>query len=344
MSIDHVSVPEESGEELYEHHSLRADKGQRLMRIDTWLTIMLPNVSRTRIKNASLADCIRVFGKPVKASYKLKPLDEVSLVLPYPPAPDAQAEQMDLDIRYEDDHLLLVSKPAGMVVHPALGHYSGTLVNGLMGYLGRQLPAHADPDAPIRPGLVHRIDKETSGLLVIAKTDTALTGLARQFFDHSCERTYYAVAWGDIKQNEGTIIGNVGRSQKDRKKFTVYPPDSEHGKHAVTHYKVLERFGCATLVQCNLETGRTHQIRVHMKHIGHTLMGDYEYGGDKVLYGQNHGRYADFISRCLSVMRRQALHAKTLGFVHPATGKWMQFDSDLPPDFQQLLQLLRNQP
>ncbi|WP_400192427.1 RluA family pseudouridine synthase [Hymenobacter sp. B81] len=322
-------------DELYEHHRIQADGRQEPMRLDKFLLNRLPNVSRTKVQTGIEAGAVQVNGKEAKSSYKVKPGDVVTVVLPEPPREDkVVAEPMSLDIPYEDEQLLLVNKPAGMVVHPAYGNWTGTLVNGLAWHI-RNLPTGRNGE--IRPGLVHRIDKDTSGLLVIGKTEWAMTHLSQQFFHHTIERTYLALVWGTPKQEQGTIRGNVGRHPKDRKLMTVFPEGSAEGKHAVTHYKVLRSFGYVSLVQCNLETGRTHQIRAHMKHLGHPLFADAAYGGAQVVYGQRTGAYKAFVERTFEVMPRQALHAKSLGFVHPTTGEQLQFETELPEDFTQAL-------
>ncbi|MBX0292791.1 RluA family pseudouridine synthase [Hymenobacter sp. HSC-4F20] len=327
---------EEDEDELYEHHRIRADRRQELLRLDKFLLNRLPSTSRTRIQNAIRAEAVQVNDRPVKSNYRVKPLDVITITLPEPPREfKVVPEPMELDIRYEDAELLLVNKPAGMVVHPAYGNWNGTLVNGLAYHL-QNLPTGRNGE--IRPGLVHRIDKDTSGLLVIGKTEWAMTHLSNQFFHHTIERTYLALVWGVPKEAEGTIRGHIGRSLKDRKVQAVYP-DGDYGKHAVTRYKVLRSFGSkVALLQCNLETGRTHQIRVHMKHIGHPLFGDATYGGDKIVYGQRTGAYKAFAEKMLALMPRQALHAKSLGFQHPVTQEHMQFEVELPLDFERLLE------
>ena len=327
----------EIGDELYEHHRIVVSRKQDLLRLDKYLLRQLPHTSRTKIQNAILAEAVQVNERPVKSSYRIKPGDTITITLPEPPIDyRVLPEPMDLDIRYEDEALLMVNKPAGMVVHPAYGNWHGTLVNGLTHHLNN-LPTGRNGE--IRPGLVHRIDKDTSGLLVIGKTEFAMTHLSQQFFYHTIERTYLALVWGIPKEAQGTIRSNIGRSIKDRKVQAVYPLDSEQGKSAVTHYKVLRTFGHVALVQCNLETGRTHQIRVHMKHIGHPLFSDATYGGNKVLYGQRTGAYKAFVDKAFEVMPRQALHAKSLGFVHPVTSAQMQFEVELPADFAAMLAL-----
>jgi 23S rRNA pseudouridine1911/1915/1917 synthase len=321
-------------EEFYEHHRIVADKGQTLMRIDHYLKHHLSNVTRTKLQNAIEAESVKVNDKPVKSSYKIKPLDVITIALSHPPrVTEIIAEDIPLDIIYEDEELLVLNKPAGMVVHPAYGNWSGTVVNALV-YHFQHLPTGRNGEA--RPGLIHRIDKDTSGLLVIAKTEFSMAHIARQFFEHTTERTYYALIWGEPKDAEGTIVGHIGRSARDRKVMAVYT-DGSQGKHAVTHYKVLKSFKYISLVQCNLETGRTHQIRAHFQHLGHPLFSDSIYGGDKILRGTTSGSYRAFVENCFQLMPRQALHAKSIGFQHPRTKQWMQFDSELPEDFKAVL-------
>lgn len=324
----------DDSDELYEHHRIVVDKGQALLRVDKFLMDRLPNVTRNKLQEAIRSESVQVNDKAVKVSYKVKPSDVITITLPDPPRDtDIIPEDIPLNILYEDNELLLVNKPAGMVVHPAYNNWTGTLVNALTYYL-QNLPTSRNGEG--RPGLVHRIDKDTSGLLVIAKTDYSMAYLAKQFFDHTIERTYFALVWGSLKEDSGTITGHVGRSPKDRRVMTVYP-DGEYGKHAVTHYKVLRRFKYVTLVQCNLETGRTHQIRAHMKFIGHPLFSDATYGGDKILQGQINGSFRTFVENAFKLMPRQALHAKSLGFKHPVTKEILQFSSELPKDFVAVL-------
>jgi 23S rRNA pseudouridine1911/1915/1917 synthase len=324
----------EQEEELYEHHRFKVDPGQEMIRIDKFLIDRLANTSRNKIQIAAKNGNIYVNGGKVKQNYRVKPGDEIAIVLSYPIRELKLIPQnIPIDIIYEDNECLVVNKPANMVVHPGYGNYSGTLVNALV-YHFDNLPK-PPKDYYGRPGLVHRIDKHTTGLLVIAKTEIALTDLAAQFFDRTTERLYYALVWGDIEK-EGTITGNIGRSQKNRKVMAVYP-NGEQGKHAVTHFKVLERFGPVTLVECKLETGRTHQIRVHFQHIGHPLFNDLEYGGNKILKGTSSSNYTKFIQNCFDLIPGQALHAKTLGFRHPITKDFLRFESELPKDFQRLL-------
>lgn len=327
-------------DELYLHQRILVDKGQVLMRIDKYLPIHSKNISRSKVQESIDAGSIKVNGLTTKSSYLVKPDDVITLTLPYPKQNfELIAENLDINIVYEDEDLLIVNKSPGMVVHPALGHRSGTLVNGLI-YHFENLPTHRNGE--IRPGLVHRIDKDTSGLVVIAKTDFAMTFLAKQFADHSIERTYYALVWGIPRERKGTVIKNIARHAKNRKIFDAYAADSEIGKHAVTHYEVLENFSHISLIKCNLETGRTHQIRVHMKSLGHPLFSDHEYGGNLIVKGQQTQKYKQFVEKCFEVLPRQALHAKSLGFVHPTTKQWMQFDSELPNDIQDCLEKWRN--
>ncbi|WP_210490057.1 RluA family pseudouridine synthase [Rufibacter aurantiacus] len=325
-------------DELYEHHRIQVDKGQALLRVDKFLMDRLPNVTRNKLQDAIKAESVRVNGKPTKASYKVKPLDVITVTLANPPRDtDVVPENIPLNIVYEDEELMMINKPAGMVVHPAYNNWSGTLVNGLVYYL-QNLPTSRNGE--IRPGLVHRIDKDTSGLLVIAKSEFAMTYLAKQFFDHSIERTYYAIVWGVPAQAKGTIVGHIGRSVKDRKVMAVYP-EGDFGKPAVTHYEVLESFTYCSLIKCNLETGRTHQIRAHMKYMGHPLFNDATYGGDKILKGQQTGSYKAFVQNTFDLLPRQALHAKSLGFIHPTTQQFVFFESELPSDFVAALEKWR---
>ncbi len=329
----------DDGRELWEHYHFTADKGQALLRIDKYLVARIINTSRNRVQQAAEAGCIFVNGKVVKSNYRVKPLDEISVVMDRPKYEnEIIPEDIPLDIVYEDNDLLVVNKPAGLVVHPGHGNYSGTLVNALA-YHFKDNPEY-DVNDP-RMGLVHRIDKDTSGLLVVAKTPDAKTSLGKQFFNKTTKRQYVAVVWGEMEETDGTIEGNIGRSLKDRLQMTVFP-DGDMGKHAVTHYHTLENLRHVAVVRCQLETGRTHQIRVHMKHIGHPLFNDARYGGDKVLRGVNSGKYMQFIHNCFDTCPRQALHAKTLGFVHPRTGKQMDFNSEIPDDMRQLIDRWEN--
>lgn len=317
-------------EELFEHHRFVADAGQGLLRIDKFLNNLLGRTSRNKIQEAARAGSVRVNEKPVKPNYKVKPGDVVQIVLAHPPREiDLIPEDIPLQIVYEDADVCVINKPAGMVVHPAYGHYQGTLVNALLHHI-QQLP---EGSASERPGLVHRLDKGTSGIMVLALNEYAMTHLSNQFFERTTDRLYTALVWGDVAEENGRIEGHIGRSLQDRKQMAVFP-DGSQGKHAVTHYRVLQRFGFATLVECKLETGRTHQIRVHMKYLGHPVFGDDRYGGDRVLKGLNTAKYKQFIQNCLEIMPHQALHARTLGFTHPVSGERLHFSSDLPEDMQ----------
>ncbi|MBN4051258.1 RluA family pseudouridine synthase [bacterium AH-315-M05] len=343
-----------SNDDLYEHHRVITDKGQQPLRIDKFLIDRLPNTSRNKIQNATIAGTILVNDKAVRSSYKVKPGDVISIVLPYPPREiEIIPEDIPLNIVYEDDELIIINKQANLVVHPGYGNYSGTLLNALAYHL-------AAPPRPVRlsspksspsvmgsggmaaegaAGLVHRLDKNTTGLMVIAKNELALTKLAKQFFDRTIDRTYISLVWGDL-EGEGTITQHIGRNLKNRKVMAVFP-GGDHGKHAVTHYKVLERFGYVTLVECKLETGRTHQIRIHFKYIGHPLFNDGEYGGNKILKGRASGKYNQFIRDCFKILPRQALHAKSLGFTHPSTGEHIFFESELPKDLIEVVEKWR---
>jgi 23S rRNA pseudouridine1911/1915/1917 synthase len=327
---------EESDEqqELFEHYRIKSDPGQSLLRIDKYLSDRIENTSRTRIQNAANAGNILVNNRPVKPNYKVKPGDIIQIVLPTPPREiELIPENIPLNIIYEDDDLLVVNKEPGMVVHPAYGNYTGTLVNALMWHF-KDLPLFNTGET--RPGLVHRLDKNTSGILVVAKNEYALNRLSRQFFERTTDRRYNALVWGIPDPPEGTITGNVGRNIKDRKIMQVFK-DGDEGKPAVTHYKVLEDLGYISLIECKLETGRTHQIRVHLSYIKHPLFNDEEYGGDQILKGTTFTKYQQFIKNCFKILPRQALHAKSLAFDHPVTGKRMSFDSDLPGDMQQII-------
>jgi 23S rRNA pseudouridine1911/1915/1917 synthase len=325
--------------ELYEHHRLEIEDGQKPMRLDKYLVCRLASTSRNRIQNAADAGNILVNQKAAKSSYKVKPGDVVSIVLSYPKTEnELVAQEIPLDVFYEDEHYIIVNKQPGMVVHPSYGHYDGTLVNALA-FRFKDLPMFSGKE--VRPGLVHRIDKDTSGLLVIAKSELALNKLAKQFFDHSCKRSYVALVWGNLPEDSGTITGHVGRNLKNRKVMDVFP-DGEYGKEAITHYRVLERLGYVNLIECRLETGRTHQIRVHMKYIGHPLFNDADYGGDKILKGTTFTKYKQFVENCFKILPRQALHAKSLGFVHPATGEEVMYNSELPEDMQKCIDKWRS--
>lgn len=328
------------GRELFEHFRFVADKGQELLRVDKFLALRLQKSSRNRIQQAAQAGCIIVNGRPVKSNYRVKPLDTVQVVMDRPRYDfEIVAEDIPLDIVYEDDTVLVVNKPAGLVVHPGHGNYSGTLVNALAWHF-RDTPDYDVSDP--RLGLVHRIDKDTSGLLVVAKTPDAKTHLGRQFFNKTTRREYVAMVWGVPEPPEGRIEGNIGRNERDRLQMAVYPPGDVRGKHAVTHYEVLEALQHVAIVRCVLETGRTHQIRVHMRHIGHTLFNDARYGGDVPLRGLRSASYNAFIANCFAACPRQALHARTLGFVHPSTGREMFFTSDIPADMSALFDRWRN--
>lgn len=326
--------------ELYEHFRVVVDKGQETVRIDKYLFERMQHSSRNRIQKAADAGCIHVNGSPVKSNYKVRPDDVITLMLDRPKHDNTiEPEDIPLDIVYEDSWLMVINKPAGLVVHPGAGNFHGTLINAVAWHL-KDLVGF-DPNDP-EVGLVHRIDKDTSGLLVIAKVPDAKTALGKQFFNKTTHRSYNALVWGNFKENEGRIEGNIARDPKDRLRMTVFPPDSDIGKSAVTHYRVLERFGYTTLVECVLETGRTHQIRAHMKHIGHPLFGDEKYGGMEIIRGQRTASYKAFIRNCLMICNRQALHARTLGFVHPHSGKQMDFTSELPTDLAMVIEKWRN--
>lgn len=322
--------------QTYEHHHLTVDSGQNLIRIDKFVVDHVAHASRTKVQAAAEAGNILVNGKPVKANYRVKPQDEISIVMSYPPHEfEIFPQDIPLDIVYEDESVIVVNKPAGMCVHPAVGNPDGTLVNALAWHL-RGLPMFANVKDP-RPGLVHRIDKDTSGLLVVAKTEHAKTELSRQFFEKTTERSYVALVWGVMDPPSGTIRGNIGRSVRDRKVMDVFPEESGIGKSAVTHYEEIERLGHVSVVRCILETGRTHQIRAHFRHIGHPLFGDSHYGGDQILRGTTFPKYRQFVTNCLAALPRQALHAKTLGFTHPETGQMMRFDSEVAADMADVI-------
>ena len=328
---------EEAG--LFEHYRLTVDPGQKALRIDKFLSNRIDNASRSRIQSAADAGNILANNKPVKPNYKVRPNDEIVIVMDYPRRElKIIPEDIPLDIVFEDDQLIVINKPPGLVVHPGHGNYSGTLVNALAYYF-KDLPLFNKEDP--RPGLVHRIDKDTSGLLVVAKTELAKNKLALQFFEKTTERRYQALVWGSVNDDEGTVTGNIGRSLKNRQVFTVFP-EGDYGKHAVTHYRVLKRIGYVSLVECRLETGRTHQIRVHMKYINHPLFNDANYGGDKILRGTTFTKYKQFVNNCFNILPRQALHAKTLGFIHPTTGEKMVFDSELPEDMATAIEKWEN--
>jgi len=333
MNFDELEKDEEP--ELFEHHTIRVDAKQSLIRIDKYLMDRLPNVSRNKVQDAIRDGYVRVNQQSIKPNYKVHPQDEIIISLPEPPRDtEVVPENIPLNIVYEDTHLLVVNKPAGMVVHPAYNNWSGTLVNALA-YHFQQLPTMEGNEG--RPGLVHRIDKDTSGLLVIAKTEKAMSGLAKQFFHHSIDRVYLALVWGEPEELQGTVDVNLGRSPKDRR-VTMAFPQGEVGRTAITHYKVLQYLRYVSLLECRLETGRTHQIRAHMKYLGHPLFNDATYGGEQILKGTKFSKYKSFVENCFKIMHRQALHARSLGFVHPVTSEHMHFDSDLPDDFQEVLE------
>jgi 23S rRNA pseudouridine1911/1915/1917 synthase len=329
---------------LYEHHRFVAAKGQEPLRVDKFLMNFIEYATRNKIQQAAKDGHVWVNGAVVKQNYKVKPGDEVKVLFEHPPHEFLLvAEDIPLNIVYEDDALLVVNKPAGMVVHPGHGNYSGTLINALLHHVENLPGGKADlpKNSNERPGLVHRIDKDTSGLLVVAKTETAMTDLAKQFFDKTSEREYMALVWGDVKDDNGTVEGNIARNPKNRLQMQVFP-EGDEGREAVTHYHVIERLGYVTLLSCRLETGRTHQIRVHMKHIGHTLFNDERYGGDRILKGTTFTKYKQFVDNAFKILPRQALHAKTLGFVHPETGEKMQFDSEIPDDMATCIEKWRH--
>jgi len=364
------SEVQEDDQELYEHYRIVVEKGQHLLRIDKFLMNRTQNATRSKIQQTADNGSILVNDKPVKSNYKVKPFDVITVVLTHPPREiELIAQNIPIDIVYEDDDLIMINKRPGMVVHPGYGNYKGTLVNALV-YHFQNLPVsklrvedtelekdieenseiirnklgqkrankkNSTAVPSLRPGLVHRLDKNTSGIMVVAKSEIAMVKLAKTFFDRNLDRIYYALVWGDFKEDTGTVTGNIGRHLKDRKKMDVFPVDSEHGKHAVTHYKVLERFGYVTLLECKLETGRTHQIRVHMQHIGHSLFNDERYGGDRILKGTTFAKYRQFVDNCFALLPRHALHAKSLGFNHPVTDKYIHFDSELPDDMQAVI-------
>lgn len=332
---DMTLLEDDEEQQLYEHFRIVVDKGQEPLRVDKYMFERLKHSSRNRIQKAADAGFVHVNDQPVKSNYKVRPLDVITLMLDAPQHDHTiEAEDIPLDIVYEDADLMVVNKAPGMVVHPGAGNFHGTLINAVAWHL-KDLSSFDANDPAV--GLVHRIDKDTSGLLVIAKTPIAKTKLGLQFFNKTTHRSYNALVWGNFNEEEGRIEGNIGRDPRDRLRMNVFPPDSEIGKSAVTHYRILERFGYVTLVECILETGRTHQIRAHMKHIGHPLFGDERYGGTEILRGQRSSTYKAFIQNCFKVCNRQALHARTLGFVHPTTGRQMDFTSDLPNDMRQLI-------
>lgn len=332
--------PNDVSDELYERFNIKVDKGQEPLRIDKFLMSRIENATRNKLQQAMNAGMVLVNGKEVRPNYKVKPSDEIILYSDVSPEEMVVLpEKMPLNIVYEDEELMVINKPAGLVVHPGSGNYNGTLLNGVAWYLQNENPSITEDNLP-RFGLVHRIDKNTSGLLVLAKTPKAMSQLAKQFYDHSVKRQYVALVWGDLRKDNGTIVAHVGRHQRFRKQFEAYP-EGDQGKEAITHYKVLERFGYVTLVECVLETGRTHQIRVHMKHIGHPLFNDDFYGGDKIVKGTVFAKYKQFVENCFAICPRQALHAKTLGFIHPTTGKEVFFSSELSDDMREVIERWR---
>lgn len=337
MQAENEFLQEEQQEELYEKKSFIIDKGQEPLRIDKWMHARIENATRNKIQKGINAGFLTVNGHVIKSNYRVRPGDKIVwITLTNPELSEIIPENIPLNIIYEDEAVMVINKPANMVVHPGIGNYSGTLLNGVAWHLLQQNPHLLEEDLP-RFGLVHRIDKNTTGLIVLAKTGEAASHLAKQFFDHTVSRKYMAVVWGNMEQDDGTIIANIARHERFRKMFTTYP-EADKGKHAVTHYKVLERLNYVTIVECILETGRTHQIRVHMKSIGHTLFNDWEYGGDQILKGTIYTKYKQFVDNCFAICPRCALHAKTLGFDHPVTGKRMFFESPLPEDMQQLIE------
>lgn len=322
------------GEEVYEHHKQIVDDNQITMRIDKFIVNQIANMTRNKIQKLADQGFVFVNDMPVKSSYKIKPKDVIKILKDFPKRDNKLVPQdIPVTIVYEDEYLVIVNKEPGMVVHPSYGHYTGTLLNALKFHIGKLAECEDDT----RPGLVHRIDKNTSGIIVVAKTPHALVHLQKQFYDRITSRRYRALVWGDFDQDQGTITGNIGRSLRNRKVMDVFPEGDEYGRHAVTHYTVLERFGYVTLVECMLETGRTHQIRAHFKHIGHPLFNDETYGGDKVLRGTTFSKYKQFVQNCFKIMPRHALHAKSLGFHHPKSNEWIQFDSDLPKDLSSVI-------
>ncbi|WP_026752203.1 RluA family pseudouridine synthase [Sediminibacterium sp. C3] len=341
MHVDTELISEEQSDALYERKVFMVDKGQEPYRIDKWVQMHMEGSTRNKVQQGIEAGFLTVNGKTVKSNYKIKPGDEIVLMsLVNPEHTVLKEEPIPLNIVYEDEVLMVINKPANMVVHPGVGNFSGTLLNGVAYYLRQQNPTISEDSLP-RFGLVHRIDKNTTGLIVLAKTGEAAANLAKQFFNHTVKRKYTALVWGNMESEEGTINAHIARHKQHRKMFDAYP-DGETGKHAITHYKVLERFNYVTLVECHLETGRTHQIRVHMKHIGHTLFNDFEYGGDKILKGTIYARYKQFVDNCFDLCPRCALHATTLGFVHPVTGKEIFFESEIPQDMKQVIEKWRS--
>ena len=340
MNEEEEIITEEVNEELYERQVIITHKGQEPLRIDKFLMNRIEGATRNKIQQGIEAGMVTVNGKPVKSNFKVKADCEIIIYTSNEPvSTEVIPEKMDINIVYEDDAIIVINKAAGMVVHPGSGNYSGTLLNGMAWYLKEQNPEIDESTLP-RFGLVHRIDKNTSGLLLMAKTSKAASHLAKQFFDHTIQRKYLALVWGDVEQDEGTIEAHVGRNQRFRKLFDAFP-EGDHGKDAITHYSVLERLHYVTLINCKLETGRTHQIRVHMKHIGHTLFADHTYGGDKILKGTVYARYKQFVENCFALCPRQALHAQTLGFIHPVTQEEMFFEAPVPADMESVIEKWR---
>ena len=334
-----TTVEENNEQELFEHFRFEAEPGLKIVRVDKFLSGKILNTSRNRIQNAAKAGNILANGKAVKSNYKVKPKDVISVVMSHPPREvEVIPQDIPIDILYEDEDIIVLHKAAGMVVHPGHNNYDGTLLNALRFHIDQKYPGHG-PE--VEANLVHRIDKDTSGVLLVAKNEIAQARLGKQFFDHTIERKYIALVWGDFKEDEGTIEGHIGRSLKDRRVMTVFP-NGEYGKSAITHYKVIERFGYVSAVQCQLETGRTHQIRAHMKYIGHPLFSDATYGGNQILKGTTFTKYKQFVNNCFKLIPRQALHAKSLGFIHPTSGEHMFFDSELPQDMQAVFEKWRN--
>lgn len=341
MQVDTELLSEEQSENLYERKTFVIDKGQEPYRIDKWIQMHMEGSTRNKIQQAIETGFLTVNGKPVKSNYKIKPADEIVVMsLINPDHTILKEEDIPLNIVYEDDAIMVINKPANMVVHPGVGNFSGTLLNGVAFYLRNQNPDIDEEKLP-RFGLVHRIDKNTTGLIVVAKTGEAAAHLAKQFFNHTVKRNYIALVWGNLEEDNGTVNAHIARHKHFRKMFDAYP-EGETGKHAITHYKVIERFNYVTLVECILETGRTHQIRVHMKYIGHTLFNDWEYGGDKILKGTIYTKYKQFVDNCFEICNRCALHAKTLGFIHPTTGAEVFFESELPADITNVVEKWRN--
>ena len=329
----------EEEQELYEHYRFNVDKGQGLLRIDKYLMSRIENASRVKIQSAALAGNILVNGTAVKSSYKVKPEDVVIILMSHPVRDfELIAENIPIEILFEDEDILIVNKPAGMVVHPAHGNYTGTLLNAILYHLKQTDKKHIENNHT--PHLVHRIDKDTSGVMMLAKNEQAQIKIASQFYNHTIERKYVALVWGDVKDDKGTITGNIGRSFKNRKVYTVFP-EGDYGKHAITHYKVLERFGYVTMIECQLETGRTHQIRVHMRYIGHPMFNDDNYGGSEILKGTTFSKFKQFVNNCFKICPRQALHARSLGFIHPTSGNKMFFEKLFPPDMEAMIEKWR---